>query len=91
MDTVRRQIQLHGGGIAALPGLVSATLKQEGPRGLYRGFLPNAMKNLPNKGIRLTMFDSAKALIGEADAAYDAYEEGERQRARARGKRRHRA
>lgn len=92
MDTVRRQIQLHGGGISALPGLVSATLKQEGPRGLYRGFLPNAMKNLPNKGIRLTTFDSAKALIGEADAAYEAYEEGEkRRRARARGKRRHRA
>lgn len=31
--------------------VLSKTLQVEGVRGLYRGFVPNALKNLPNKGV----------------------------------------
>lgn len=37
---------------------------------MYRGFVPNAVKNLPNKGIRLGTFDAAKALIVASQVAY---------------------
>ena len=30
--------------------VLAKALQAEGVRGLYRGFLPNALKNLPNKG-----------------------------------------
>lgn len=54
---------------------------------LYRGFLPNALKNLPNKGtcddvavctatlypigIRLSTFEAAKKLMAGSEAAYE--------------------
>jgi hypothetical protein len=33
--------------------VLAKALQAEGVRGLYRGFLPNALKNLPNKGAGL--------------------------------------
>ena len=42
---------------------------RDGLGGLYRGFLPNAAKNLPNSSIRLSTFDAAKRLLNSADAA----------------------
>ena len=50
---------------AALAGIVT----RDGVGGLYRGFLPNAAKNLPNSSIRLSTFDAAKRLLKRADAA----------------------
>lgn len=38
---------------------------------MYRGFLPNALKNLPNKGVKLSVFDGAKTLLTQGEAAYD--------------------
>ena len=70
LDTVRRQVQLHGGGLRAIPRIVGTTLQAEGALGLYRGFLPNCLKNLPNKGIRLSTFDGAKSLMARAEDAY---------------------
>lgn len=68
LDTIRRQIQLSatGQGVAAVVGY---TLRTEGLGGLYRGFIPNALKNLPNKGVRLSTFDGAKRLLTQAEAA----------------------
>jgi solute carrier family 25 phosphate transporter 23/24/25/41 len=70
LDTVRRRIQLEAA--AALPwGAVAAgILRDEGVGGMYRGFLPNALKNLPNKGVKLSMFDNAKRLLAAGEAAY---------------------
>ena len=60
LDTVRRRIQLEAA--KAIPWSVAAgaIVRDEGIGGLYRGFLPNAVKNLPNKGVKLTVFDKAK-------------------------------
>ena len=71
LDTVRRQVQLHGGGLRGIPGIVRTTLQADGALGLYRGFLPNCLKNLPNKGIRLSTFDGAKTLMARAEAALE--------------------
>lgn len=49
LDTIRRRIQVHTGGIG-VASVIKDAWAQEGLRGFYRGFLPNALKNLPNKG-----------------------------------------
>jgi len=63
LDTIRRQMQMKGSPyktvFAAFPGIIA----RDGVIGLYRGFVPNALKNLPNSSIRLTTFDASKALI----------------------------
>ncbi|KAK6290641.1 hypothetical protein POUND7_002182 [Theobroma cacao] len=63
LDTVRRQMQMRGtpykSVLEAIPGIVEC----DGVIGLYRGFVPNALKNLPNSSIRLTTFDIVKRLI----------------------------
>ncbi|KAG0473638.1 hypothetical protein HPP92_015495 [Vanilla planifolia] len=63
LDTVRRQMQMRGSPyntvFDAFPGIVD----RDGFVGLYRGFVPNALKNLPNSSIRLTTFDTVKGLI----------------------------
>ena len=46
----RRQIQLQSSGSIQVPEMVQRILAREGVPGFYRGFLPNALKNLPNKG-----------------------------------------
>ncbi|KAK9836298.1 hypothetical protein WJX81_003355 [Elliptochloris bilobata] len=70
LDTVRRQIQLQSSGSVQVPEMVRRILAREGVPGFYRGFLPNALKNLPNKGVRLATFDAAKKLLESAEAAY---------------------
>ncbi|MQL83874.1 hypothetical protein Taro_016374 [Colocasia esculenta] len=76
LDTVRRQMQMkcspYGNILEAFPGIV----ERDGILGLYRGFVPNALKSLPNNRygvitfrhliIKLTTFDSAKGLIGKS-------------------------
>ena len=47
----RRQIQLQStASLGALP-MAQKIMQREGIAGFYRGFLPNALKNLPNKGV----------------------------------------
>ncbi len=36
--------------------MVQRILAREGVPGFYRGFLPNALKNLPNKGALMLLF-----------------------------------
>ncbi|XP_057983597.1 probable envelope ADP,ATP carrier protein, chloroplastic [Malania oleifera] len=63
LDTVRRQMQMKGTPyktvLDAFPGIVA----RDGIIGLYRGFVPNALKSLPNSSIKLTAFDTVKGLI----------------------------
>lgn len=48
--TCRRQIQLQSLGKLGARQALRMVVERDGPKGLYRGFLPNALKNLPNKG-----------------------------------------
>lgn len=52
LDTVRRHIQLQAGRSVAYHTAAAAILRDDGIAGMYRGFVPNALKNLPNKGAR---------------------------------------
>ncbi|KAH8505982.1 hypothetical protein Peur_044727 [Populus x canadensis] len=70
LDTVRRQMQMKGtpykSVLDAFPGIV----QRDGVIGLYRGFVPNALKNLPNSSIRLTTFDIMKRLIAASEKEF---------------------
>ena len=46
----RRQVQLQSTVRSSVSAVLKGTLAADGVRGLYRGFVPNALKNLPNKG-----------------------------------------
>ncbi|CAN0927944.1 Probable envelope ADP,ATP carrier protein, chloroplastic [Linum grandiflorum] len=63
LDTVRRQMQVRNAPYKnffdAFPGIV----ERDGIIGLYRGFVPNALKSLPNNSIKLSTFDLVKRLI----------------------------
>ncbi|XP_048426508.1 probable envelope ADP,ATP carrier protein, chloroplastic [Pyrus x bretschneideri] len=50
----------------AIPGIV----ERDGLVGLYRGFLPNALKTLPNSSIRLTTYDMVKRLISTSQKEF---------------------
>ncbi|KAI5663499.1 hypothetical protein M9H77_22822 [Catharanthus roseus] len=67
LDTVRRQMQMRGSPyntvLDAFPGII----ERDGLVGLYRGFVPNALKTLPNSSIRLTTFDTVKRLIAASE------------------------
>ncbi|CAL9002794.1 unnamed protein product [Prunus brigantina] len=70
LDTVRRQMQMKGTPyktvLDAIPGIVA----RDGLIGLYRGFLPNALKTLPNSSIRLTTYDMVKRLIATSQKEF---------------------
>ncbi|XP_057498393.1 thylakoid ADP,ATP carrier protein, chloroplastic-like isoform X2 [Actinidia eriantha] len=70
LDTMRRQMQMKGTPyktvLDAFPGIVA----RDGLIGLYRGFVPNALKNLPNSSIRLTTFDTVKHLIAAGEEEF---------------------
>ncbi|XP_074264605.1 thylakoid ADP,ATP carrier protein, chloroplastic-like [Silene latifolia] len=82
LDTVRRQMQMRGSPyntvLDAIPGIVA----RDGLIGLYRGFVPNALKNLPNSSIRLTTFDTVKGLIAAGEKEYQKIVEENREKAK---------
>ncbi|KAL3687959.1 hypothetical protein R1sor_014268 [Riccia sorocarpa] len=71
LDTVRRQLQMKGTPFKSVADAIPGIVARDGFLGLYRGFLPNALKNLPNNSIRLTTFDAAKNLISLSQSEYD--------------------
>ncbi|KAL2629662.1 hypothetical protein R1flu_014348 [Riccia fluitans] len=71
LDTVRRQLQMKGTPFKSVADAIPGIIARDGFLGLYRGFLPNALKNLPNNSIRLTTFDAAKNLISLSQGEYD--------------------
>lgn len=71
LDTIRRHIQLQAATRVSWGAAAAAILREDGLAGMYRGFLPNALKNLPNKGVKLSVFDSAKRALAAGEAAYD--------------------
>ena len=83
LDTIRRQMQLKSSTYANVFTACTGIIARDGIGGLYRGFLPNAAKNLPNSSIRLSTFDAAKRLLRRADAALAAEEAKAAQAAKA--------
>ena len=71
LDTIRRQMQMKTSTAKNVPEAIAAVLKKEGIYGLYRGFIPNTVKNLPNNSIRLATYDAAKTLLVNAAKAYN--------------------
>eukprot|EP00897_Mesotaenium_endlicherianum_P005713 jgi/Mesen1/516/ME000104S10607 len=71
LDTVRRQLQMKNTPYKSVLDAIPGILARDGVPGLYRGFLANALKNLPNSSIRLTTYDAAKNLIGTSKVVYD--------------------
>lgn len=71
LDTVRRRIQLQIASGTTVSSAMRGIIQEEGVQGLYRGFVANAVKNLPNKGIRLSIFDAAKAAHAAGKIAYE--------------------
>ncbi|KAH0885164.1 hypothetical protein HID58_061260 [Brassica napus] len=67
LDTVRRQMQMRGTPYKSIPEAFAGIIDGDGLIGLYRGFLPNALKTLPNSSIRLTTFDMVKRLIATSE------------------------
>ncbi|KAB5520000.1 hypothetical protein DKX38_024319 [Salix brachista] len=48
LDTVRRQMQMKGTPYKSVLDAIAGIVQRDGVIGLYRGFVPNALKNLPN-------------------------------------------
>ncbi|XP_010528861.1 PREDICTED: probable envelope ADP,ATP carrier protein, chloroplastic [Tarenaya hassleriana] len=67
LDTMRRQMQMRGTPYKSILDAFAGIIERDGVRGLYRGFLPNALKTLPNSSIRLTTFDMVKRLIATSE------------------------
>ncbi|KAL0344465.1 UNVERIFIED_CONTAM: Vacuolar cation/proton exchanger 3 [Sesamum radiatum] len=70
LDTVRRQMQMKGSPYMTVLDAFPGIMARDGLVGLYRGFVPNALKTLPNSSIRLTTFDAVKRLIAAAEKEY---------------------
>jgi solute carrier family 25 phosphate transporter 23/24/25/41 len=69
LDTLRRRVQLAAGGGASLRAAAAGIAASHGVAGFYRGFLPNCLKNLPNKGVKMSVFDNAKRVRALAEDA----------------------
>ncbi|KAH7285976.1 hypothetical protein KP509_33G053700 [Ceratopteris richardii] len=71
LDTIRRQMQMKGTPYHSVFEAFSGILDKDGIIGLYRGFVPNALKTLPNSSIRLTTFHTAKSIYGASQQEFE--------------------
>ncbi|KAJ6699462.1 THYLAKOID ADPATP CARRIER PROTEIN CHLOROPLASTIC [Salix purpurea] len=82
LDTVRRQMQMKGNPYKSVLDAFPGIMQRDGIIGLYRGFVPNALKNLPNSSIRLTTFDFVKRLIAASEKEFQRIVEENRHKQR---------
>ncbi|XP_061366120.1 thylakoid ADP,ATP carrier protein, chloroplastic-like isoform X2 [Gastrolobium bilobum] len=78
LDTVRRQMQLKGTPYKTILDAISGIVARDGVNGLYRGFVPNALKTLPNSSIKLTTYDIVKRLIAASEKEFQTITEENR-------------
>jgi len=71
LDTIRRQMQLKSSNYSGVIDAGVGIVARDGVSGLFKGFLPNAIKNAPNKSIQLTTFDMLKRKIAESTKALE--------------------
>lgn len=70
LDTIRRQMQMRGTPYKNILDACSGIIARDGVVGLYRGFVPNALKTLPNSSIKLTTFDAMKRVISASEKEF---------------------
>ncbi|GMP85841.1 hypothetical protein CsSME_00038852 [Camellia sinensis var. sinensis] len=80
LDTMRRQMQMKGTPYKTVLDAFSGIVARDGLIGLYRGFVPNALKTLPNSSIRLTSFDTVKHLIAASEEEFQRIVEENREK-----------
>ncbi|XP_043726161.1 probable envelope ADP,ATP carrier protein, chloroplastic [Telopea speciosissima] len=80
LDTVRRQMQMKGTPYSTVLDAFPGIIERDGFIGLYRGFVPNALKTLPSSSIRLTTFDTVKGLIAASEKEFQKIMEENRQK-----------
>ncbi|XP_022151582.1 probable envelope ADP,ATP carrier protein, chloroplastic [Momordica charantia] len=83
LDTVRRQMQMRGTPYKTVLEAFSGIIAHDGVVGLYRGFVPNALKTLPNSSIRLTVYDFVKRLIATSEKELQQIVEDNREKRKA--------
>ena len=71
LDTIRRQMQLKSSSYANVFDAGKAILARDGVGGMFRGFVPNVIKNAPNKSVQLTTFDMFKRKSKESEKALE--------------------
>ncbi|XP_010490552.1 PREDICTED: thylakoid ADP,ATP carrier protein, chloroplastic [Camelina sativa] len=81
LDTIRRQMQLKGTPYKSVLDAFSGIVACEGVIGLYRGFVPNALKSMPNSSIKLTTFDIVKKLIAASEKEFQRIADDNRKKA----------
>jgi len=69
LDTIRRQMQLKSTNYNSVIDAGIGIVSKDGINGLFRGFIPNAIKNAPNKSIQLTTYDMLKKTIAKSETA----------------------
>jgi solute carrier family 25 phosphate transporter 23/24/25/41 len=69
LDTIRRQMQLKSSTYSGVVDAGVQIIARDGVGGLFKGFLPNVVKNAPNKSIQLTTFDILKRKIAASEKA----------------------
>nr|GEW72454.1 probable envelope ADP,ATP carrier protein, chloroplastic [Tanacetum cinerariifolium] len=66
----KRQMQMRGAPYKTILDVFPAIVARDGVAGLYRGFVPNALKILQNSSIKLTTFDAMKRLISAGEIKF---------------------
>lgn len=69
LDTIRRQMQLKTTNYSSVIDAGMGIVNAGGVGALFKGFIPNAVKNMPNKSIQLTSFDLFKKTIAKSETA----------------------
>lgn len=64
LDTVRRRMQLKGTKYTGVPNAFATILKEESIWGFYKGIVPNAVKVVPNNGIRFLAYTQFCYMLG---------------------------
>jgi hypothetical protein len=60
-------MQLKGNNYSSTPNAFATILRKEGLAGFYKGIGPNALKVIPNNGIRFLAYEFLKKKIGVED------------------------
>lgn len=64
LDTVRRRMQMKGNKYSSIYNAFSTIIKEETWRGMYKGIVPNAIKVVPNNGIRFMAYTYICRMLG---------------------------
>uniref|UniRef100_A0ACD5VKH5 Uncharacterized protein n=1 Tax=Avena sativa TaxID=4498 RepID=A0ACD5VKH5_AVESA len=73
LDLVKWRMQLHGAAGAvpieksSISGTIRQILQKEGPRGFYRGIVPEYLKVVPSVGIAFMTYEVLKSLLSSID------------------------